>query len=568
MTADTYSLRVDSTNNTRRCNAFRYTPCNRGEQTDEEELEDIEVSRGYADSESHTTNTLLNNDNIATTSRLDSASAASSALSCTSGATNKHMALGERRSVTSVGRSSTNSAKRSATTTTTNEELSRDIARPPPGVQRTTSQRQSLVNGPQTLPGGAAGSNIDDTIQRERLIGKRLASSTGRINVPSPCYDKNSASNHTDSSPAHSNSITGANKITRDTTEASARTMVGLTHTGYDNKAHNVDPVTPKEVRKARRKEIQAKFGKMKARGAGDFPDSSTDSSERSGCSWSFVFDPAGRFSYWWSAVVSVAFIYNFWVIVYRFAFEEINKDNMSTWFALDYSADFIYVLDIVFHFRTGYLEDGVLQTDSIRLRIHYMNSTMFYIDLLCLLPLDVLYFSFGFKSIVRCFRLVKIYRFWAFLDRTERHTNYPNLIRTVTLLHYLFAIYHWNACVLYMVAKEQDNITMWKFPRKNSIFAKYLHSLYLSTQVLTTIGALPSPSLRGEYYFVIAEYVFGLLLFSAVLGNVANIVTNISAARKDFQGKTRHHIAAPTSLRFVMIPRCCWFMMVMCVCY
>ena len=99
-------------------------------------------------------------------------------------------------------------------------------------------------------------------------------------------------------------------------------------------------------------------------------------------------------------------------------------------WFCLDYMADFLYLLDIGVHFRTGYLEDGVLQTDSTKLRHHYMNSTTFYIDCLCLLPLDFLYLSIDFNSILRCFRLVKIYRFWAFMDRTERHTNYPNLFR------------------------------------------------------------------------------------------------------------------------------------------
>jgi hypothetical protein len=79
-----------------------------------------------------------------------------------------------------------------------------------------------------------------------------------------------------------------------------------------------------------------------------------------------------------------------------------------------------------------------VLQTDSIKLRIHYMNTTMFYIDCLCLLPLDFLYLSIGFCSILRCFRLVKVYRYWAFLDRTERH-RFPNVVK-VSVLQY-------NAC-------------------------------------------------------------------------------------------------------------------------
>ena len=46
---------------------------------------------------------------------------------------------------------------------------------------------------------------------------------------------------------------------------------------------------------------------------------------------WSFVFDPAGRLCYYWSMVVSLAFLYNFWVIIYRSAFQEINgKSNKS----------------------------------------------------------------------------------------------------------------------------------------------------------------------------------------------------------------------------------------------
>jgi len=105
-----------------------------------------------------------------------------------------------------------------------------------------------------------------------------------------------------------------------------------------------------------------------------------------------------------------------------------------------------------MFNFRTAYLEDGVLQTDPNKLRHYYMNTTRFYIDCLCLIPLDFLYLSFGFKSIVRIFRLVKIYRFWTFLDRTERHTNYPNFFRTIVLIHYLLAIFHWNACLLFIL--------------------------------------------------------------------------------------------------------------------
>ena len=52
-----------------------------------------------------------------------------------------------------------------------------------------------------------------------------------------------------------------------------------------------------------------------------------------------------------------MAFLYNFWVIIFRFSFAEITSDTLLIWFCLDYFMDLIYFLDIVFHFRTGYLE-------------------------------------------------------------------------------------------------------------------------------------------------------------------------------------------------------------------
>ncbi|CAH1398006.1 unnamed protein product [Nezara viridula] len=268
--------------------------------------------------------------------------------------------------------------------------------------------------------------------------------------------------------------------------------------------------------------------------------------------SFSIVFDPAGRLCYYWSMVVSIAFLYNFWVIIYRFAFQEINRDSILVWFCLDYFADLLYLVDILFHFRTGYLEDGVLQTDSTKLRTHYMNSTTFYIDCLCLLPLDFLYLSIGFNSILRSFRLVKIYRFWNFMDRTERHTNYPNLFRSTSLIHYLLVIFHWNGCLYRIIYKNNG------FGSKNWVFGdsetadvvkQYLQSYYWCTLALTTIGDLPRPRSKGEYVFVILQLLFGLLLFATVLGHVANIVTSVSAARKEFQGESCAIITSATRI-------------------
>ena len=388
------------------------------------------------------------------------------------------------------------------------------------------------ANGPRILPGPGIYQTPSD---RTKLIGERLSSS-GKINLSSPVYSGKVVEQKSRSTSKQSLLEIVSNRIGKVTGRNSR--SYSKDEVAFLNKARSNETMTSREVRKVRRKDIADKFGKNKQR----FERMETSSSLVGGCKWTFVFDPSGRLAYWWSFVVSIAFLYNFWVIIYRTAFEEINAENQAVWFTLDYSADLLYILDIAFHFRTGYLEDGVLQTDATKLRIHYMNSTVFYVDCLCLLPLDALYLSIGIRSLFRSLRLVKIYRFWAFIDRTERHTNYPNMIRTITLLHYLFAIYHWNACLLNMVVEQlptRNDESGWLYSDNSTdVIRLYLHSLYWSTLTLTTIGDMPRPKSLWEYIFVIIEYVFGLLLFSTILGHVANIVANISAARKDFQGK------------------------------
>lgn len=381
------------------------------------------------------------------------------------------------------------------------------------------------ANGPRLVPGIITSSGDD----RSCLVDGKRSGSNARIYTSLSLYSALSGDNVKKSGSRQSLLETITKRFYAGDSKPQA-----LESMAYINRAHvSSDLEIPRKTRELRRKEIKREFEKW---------ETSTSGSDKPACNWTFVFDPSGRLCYYWSMVVSVAFLYNFWAMIYRFAFQEINEDNVVGWFTFDYFADFLYVLDVIFHFRTGYLEEGVLQTESVKLRQHYMNSTTFYIDCLCLLPLDFLYLSIGFNSILRCFRLVKIYKFWAFLDRTERHTNYPNVFRGLSLIHYLLVIFHWNACFFHIISKNGGfGSRDWFSPRDdgcNDVTCDYLHAFYWSTLALSTIGDLPGPRTKGEYVFLVLELILGLLLFSAVLGHVANIVTNVSAARKEFQAK------------------------------
>ncbi|TNN10959.1 Cyclic nucleotide-gated cation channel subunit A isoform 2 [Schistosoma japonicum] len=365
-----------------------------------------------------------------------------------------------------------------------------------------------------------------------------------------------------------------------------------------------------------------------------------------------FYFNPSGRLVHSWCGVISIVFMYHLWVIIYRFAFNEINQQTVIFWLTLDYFADFLYLIDMTISLRTGFLEDGVMQFDGMKMRSHYLNSSRFYIDCLSLLPLDFLYLSIGFKSVLRIFRLCKVYKFWQFMDRAERHANYPNLMRSTKLLLYYLTFLHWNACVFQLINSTADNLFVTHLTQssvsrtsaagtsradapnlgaahpshhgtninsshhdnsnphnnhtsnpsnfnnnnnssllqrennslnnvnKSASFAtttvttatlafantdlaslttlspgsqlfnqmyssddshnkhEYLHAFYWSMLSLFPVGGFPTPNCPVAYFYLICEGVVGMFLMATVLGHVSNIVTNVSAAQKEFQAR------------------------------
>lgn len=279
---------------------------------------------------------------------------------------------------------------------------------------------------------------------------------------------------------------------------------------------------------------------------------------KRKPCRMTFIFDPAGRFYYFWTMIVSVTFAYNLWIISYRYAFDEITSDTVVFWFTLDYTADLIYLLDLLISFRTGYLKDGVLQTNLVKIRFFYTNSTYFYLDCLSLLPLEFLYLSIGFVSAVRSVRLVKIYKYWAFLDSLERHTNSPTLCRGCILLHRLCLIFHWNACIVYLL---RDTLLIPKAVwNQNDHFYNYVASISIGCRLLFTtqpseiyrfLTVMNETESESDHLLIdkrlgshglillLIENIAGILLLALIIGNMTNMVSHRSSARKEFQSKT-----------------------------
>ncbi|XP_058482551.1 cyclic nucleotide gated channel subunit alpha 2b [Solea solea] len=258
-----------------------------------------------------------------------------------------------------------------------------------------------------------------------------------------------------------------------------------------------------------------------------------------------FVVSPSDDAYYRWLFVIATAVLYNWFLVVARACFDELQVSNYICWLVLDYLSDTIFLMDSCVRLRTGFLEQGLLVKDHAKLRDSYIRTLQFKLDVLSILPTDLAYITTGIHTPqLRFNRLLRFPRMFEFFDRTETRTNYPNIFRICNLVLYILVIIHWNACIYYAISKSLGfGSDTWVFPNNSrpefqTLTQGYVYCLYWSTLTLTTIGEMPAPVRDEEYLFVVFDFLVGVLIFATIVGNVGSMISNMNATRAEFQAR------------------------------
>lgn len=180
---------------------------------------------------------------------------------------------------------------------------------------------------------------------------------------------------------------------------------------------------------------------------------------------------------------------------------------------------------------------------EPAKLRDNYIKTLQFKLDVLSILPTDLLYILLGTDvPQVRFNRLLRFARMFEFFDRVETRTNYPNAFRIFNLVLYILVIIHWNACIYYAISKALGLGTdSWVYPNMTgpgALTDTYVYCFYWSTLTLTTIGEMPPPVRDEEFVFVVFDFLIGVLIFAAIVGNVGSMISNMNATRAEFQAR------------------------------
>ncbi|XP_033627339.1 cyclic nucleotide-gated cation channel alpha-3-like [Asterias rubens] len=256
-----------------------------------------------------------------------------------------------------------------------------------------------------------------------------------------------------------------------------------------------------------------------------------------------YTVDPDGQFNFYWLFVVTIAFEYNIWFAIAREAWPGLQDQGGIAWFILDYVFDFIYLLDILVQFRTGFLDQGILVHDGKQLAKHYAKSWSFAVDLLALTPLDFLYFvdAVQLHPMFRFPRFLKVYRMTSWYYMAEAKATEPNVFRVLNICHVLLLLVHWFAAFYFMLCQRIGFGTGdWVYPSLdgefNSTARMYLMSFYWSTLTLTLLGDIPVPGSEWEYVFQILSYLIGVIVFATIVGQVGAVIENRNSLRLEFE--------------------------------
>nr|7N15_A Chain A, Cyclic nucleotide-gated cation channel [Caenorhabditis elegans]7N15_B Chain B, Cyclic nucleotide-gated cation channel [Caenorhabditis elegans]7N15_C Chain C, Cyclic nucleotide-gated cation channel [Caenorhabditis elegans]7N15_D Chain D, Cyclic nucleotide-gated cation channel [Caenorhabditis elegans]7N16_A Chain A, Cyclic nucleotide-gated cation channel [Caenorhabditis elegans]7N16_B Chain B, Cyclic nucleotide-gated cation channel [Caenorhabditis elegans]7N16_C Chain C, Cyclic nucl len=221
-----------------------------------------------------------------------------------------------------------------------------------------------------------------------------------------------------------------------------------------------------------------------------------------------YTQDPSTDNFYYWTCVVTVAYIYNLLFVIARQVFNDLigpssqslcrfyngtlnsttqvectynmltNMKEMPTysqypdlgwskywhfrmlWVFFDLLMDCVYLIDTFLNYRMGYMDQGLVVREAEKVTKAYWQSKQYRIDGISLIPLDYIlgwpipYINWRGLPILRLNRLIRYKRVRNCLERTETRSSMPNAFRVVVVVWYIVIIIHWNACLYFWISE------------------------------------------------------------------------------------------------------------------
>lgn len=216
-----------------------------------------------------------------------------------------------------------------------------------------------------------------------------------------------------------------------------------------------------------------------------------------------------------------------------------IDVQSSSFFVGFDIIITLIFVVDIYVNFNLVYQEKRHLITDRKLIRNRYLKG-WFGIDLIATIPFALIFAGNPVFQVSRLFRFIKLMRLFKLvtgtkvIKRLQRETNLnPSIIRMITLIFWIALASHLIACGWILITGS--------YSPDVSFGNTYLIAFYWTMTTLTTIGygdISPDPSSNAQLVYVIIIELMGAGMYGFIIGNIANLISNIDVAKSAYKEK------------------------------
>ena len=259
-----------------------------------------------------------------------------------------------------------------------------------------------------------------------------------------------------------------------------------------------------------------------------------------------------------WDFFIVILLLWVSIVVPYRLAFYQ--EDNKS-WFITYTVVDCLFLIDIILSFFTAIVnDDSDIITSKKKIAKAYLKF-WFWIDLLSILPLDLIQKAgMNFNAILRFAKIGKIYKLirlsrlaklFKLLKRQNAvFSQFSNSMmlssgveRIVFIMIFAVFFLHIASCMFVFVSEfDSEEDSSWRYTDPYVYFERfelYIMSLYY---VVTTMSTVGYGDLSGgtmlERCFCILLMLTGVISFNLISGALGALITNYDSSQAALQEK------------------------------
>ncbi|XP_061122732.1 potassium/sodium hyperpolarization-activated cyclic nucleotide-gated channel 3 isoform X1 [Syngnathus typhle] len=280
-----------------------------------------------------------------------------------------------------------------------------------------------------------------------------------------------------------------------------------------------------------------------------------------------WIIHPYSNFRFYWDLVMLLLMMSNLVILPWGITFFE--DQNTIPWITFNMLSDTLFLMDLVFNFRTGILgEDSHIILDPKCIRLHYLRS-WFLVDFISSIPVDYIFLVVDLESlqdstdVYRTARALRIVRFTKILSllrllRLSRLIRYIHqweemfnmtydlasaVVRIVNLIGMMLLLCHWDGCLTFMVPMLQDFPADCWVSKNNMVNAtwhiQYSYALFMAMSHMLCIGyGANSPEGMTDVWLTMISMVVGATCYAMFLGHATNLVQSLDASHRHYQEK------------------------------